>query len=195
LNLTCAVARVEVYYYFHILKLPGGLGAFHAPLQDERLNALGEEIVGRCGCGVNLGFLKSGVCDGCREELTACEKGLALLRRLDPREWKHSPSTVDEEGYTSPEYFSFSVITPDGEHAHGLIETTDRMWRLMIRVNDIPLFERGGRVWDSFYVDQLHPYVLSIPGDPDEMRKAEEARKAYELRIREEQELKRKYGV
>jgi hypothetical protein len=165
------------------------------PLQDERLNALGEEIVGRCGCGVNLGFLKSGVCDRCRVELTECGKGLALLRRLDPRKWKHSPSKVTEEGYRTPEYFSFNFITPDGEHAHGLIETTDRMWSLKIEMNDVILFDRRGNVWDSFYVDQLHPYVLSIPGDPDEMRKAEEARKAYELRIREEQKLKRKYGV
>ncbi|MBN9659275.1 MAG: hypothetical protein J0H49_13900 [Acidobacteria bacterium] len=147
--------------------------------------------MGRCACGVDLGFLKNGECDRCREELAECEKGIALLRRLNPPKWtRPGPYVEVYEGY-----YSFSVTTSDRDRADGFIEITDRMWRLTISVNDVLLFERRGAVWDRFYVDQLRPYVLSIPADPDEIRKADEARRAYELKVQAELELKRKYGL
>jgi len=80
--------------------------------------------MGRCRCGLSLGFLKKGLCADCQKTLDEARKGIALLRRLNPC-WKHSPAVPDEDGHISDEYFSSNGLTPDGDKAIALISHTD----------------------------------------------------------------------
>jgi hypothetical protein len=164
--------------------------------------------MGKCrsNCGRSVGFLRNGLCSECLTDVKECEKGVAILRRLNPP-WKYSPDRTNPDPEGSDTLWQgawFNFTTPDGDAAQGNINYSDQWaahdrWHLSIVVNDVHLLQREVRGDSCAWTEKLKPYFESISAVQDWKRKAAVDQREAELknqqRARDEAALKRKYGL